>query len=80
MLKIINYKITPEQLAEIETHLHLAGYILNSENIPDWEDLNTACRNIHDAIQDLKGIRERAIQSAMTRELLNNPDLPGIRI
>lgn len=66
MFKIINYKITPEQLDEIETHLQLAGYILNSEDIPDWEDLNTACRNIHDAIQNLKWIREKTEASAMS--------------
>lgn len=64
MLKITNYKITPEQLTEIETHLQRAGYILNSEDIPDWEDLNTACRNIHDALQDLKWIREKCESSA----------------
>ena len=60
MFKITNYKITPEQLEEIETHLQLAGYILNSEEIPDWEDLNTACRNIYDALQNLKWIREKS--------------------
>ncbi len=57
---IKNYKITPEQLAEIESHLELAGFILNSEEIPDWEDLNTACRQIFDARQNLKWIREKS--------------------
>ncbi len=60
MFKIINYKITPEQLDEIETHLQIAGYILNSEDIPDWEDLQTACRQLWDAREDLKIIREKS--------------------
>jgi hypothetical protein len=66
MFKVINYKITPEQLDEIERHLQLAEYTLNFEDIPDWEDLNTACRNIHDAIQNLKWIREKTESSAMS--------------
>ena len=65
MITIKNYKLTPEQLSEIESHLQLAGYILNSENVPDWEDLNTACRQIYDALQDLKWIREKSEASAM---------------
>ena len=66
MFIIKNYKITPEQLAEIETHLQIAGYILNSEDVPDWEDLNTACRNIYDALQNLKWICEKSEASAMS--------------
>ncbi len=66
MFIIKNYKITPEQLDEIETHLQLAGYILNSEDIPDWENLNIACRNIYDAMQNLKWIREKSEASAMS--------------
>jgi hypothetical protein len=58
MLRIKNIKITPEQLAEIESHLELASWILNSEDIPDWEDLQTACRQICDARENLKIIRE----------------------
>ncbi|HEX8288564.1 MAG TPA: hypothetical protein VF556_11235 [Pyrinomonadaceae bacterium] len=60
MLNITNYKITPAQLAEIESHLVLASCILNSEDIPDWEDLQTACRQIWDAREDLKLIREES--------------------
>ncbi len=56
---ITNYKITPLQLAEIESHLELASFILNSEEIPDWEDLQTACRQIWDVREDLKMIREK---------------------
>lgn len=63
MLKIKSVKITPEQLDEITKHLETASYILNSEDIPDWEDLNIACRNIFDALQDLKIIRERSQQA-----------------
>lgn len=58
MLKIKSVKITPEQLDEIQAHLDRASYILNSEEIPNWEDLNQACREIWDARQDLKIIRE----------------------
>lgn len=60
MYQITNYKITPKQLAEIESHLELASFILNSEDIPDWEDLQTACRQIWDAREDLKIIREKS--------------------
>jgi len=60
MCNILNYKITPRQLAEIESHLELASYILNTEEIPDWENLQTACRQICDARQDLKIIREKS--------------------
>lgn len=60
MLNITNYKITPNQLDEIESHLQRAGWILNSEDIPDWEELNRACREIHDAMQNLKWIREKS--------------------
>ena len=59
-IKVKNYKITPEQLCEIESHLQIAAHILNSENIPDWEDLQTACRQICDAQQNLKWIREKS--------------------
>lgn len=60
MFKIKNYKITPEQLDEIEAHLQRAGWILNQESLPDWEDMNTACREIHDAKQNVQWIREKA--------------------
>ena len=60
MCNILNYKITPKQLAEIESHLELASYILNSEEIPDWEDLQTACRQLWDAREGLKIIREKS--------------------
>jgi len=60
MCNILNYKITPKQLAEIESHLELASFILNREEKPDWEDLQTACRQIWDAREDLKIIREKA--------------------
>jgi hypothetical protein len=60
MLNIKNYKLTPEQLSEIESHLQFAGYILNSEDRPDWEDLNTACRRIYDAIHALQTIRQKS--------------------
>ena len=60
MLNIKNYKLTPEQLSEIESHLQFAGYILNSEDRPDWEDLNTACRRIYDAIHVLQTIRQKS--------------------
>lgn len=60
MLYITNYKITPKQLAEIESHLELASYILNTEEMPDWENLQTACRQIWDAREDLKIIREKS--------------------
>ncbi len=60
MFNITNYKITQKQLAQIESHLALASYILNSEEKPNWEDLNTACRQIADAHEDLKMIREKS--------------------
>ena len=60
MCNILNYKITPKQLAEIESHLELASFILNREEKPDWEDLQTACRQIWDAREDLKIIREKS--------------------
>ncbi len=73
MLTITNYKITPKQLAEIESHLELASWILNSEDIPNWEDLQTACRQVCDAREDLKMIREktetsRAAETAKAKE------------
>ncbi len=63
MIKIKNVKITPEQLDEITRHLEIAADALNSEFALDWEDQNTACRNIFDALQDLKIIRERSSQA-----------------
>lgn len=72
MLNIINYKITPQQLAEIEGHLELASWMLNSEEIPNWEDLQTACRNIWDAREDLKMIREKA------EKAITNPDAENL--
>ncbi|MDQ3750421.1 MAG: hypothetical protein M3367_15610 [Acidobacteriota bacterium] len=60
MFNITNYKITPQQLAEIESHLELASWILNQEDLPDWEDLQTACRQIWDVREDLKIIREKS--------------------
>ncbi len=66
MFNVTNYKITPAQLAEIESHLELASYILNSEDIPNWEDLQTACRQIWDVREDLKMIREKSQTNAAT--------------
>lgn len=57
--RVTNYKITPEQLEEIEAHLSRAAWILNSEELPDWENLQTACREIADAMQDISVIREK---------------------
>lgn len=65
MLNITNYKITPKQLAEIEAHLQTASWILNSEDLPEWGDLMEACRQICDAQENLKRIRENA-QATMT--------------
>ena len=59
-MTITNYKITPKQLAEIESHLELASWILNNEEMPDWENLQTACRQIHDVREDLKIIRGKS--------------------
>ena len=74
MLNIKNYKLTPEQLAEIESHLQLAGHILNSEDVPNWEDLNTACRQISDAMQNLNkysgGISLFVIYASRQRRLI----------
>lgn len=64
MLNIKNYKLTPEQLSEIETPLQSAGYILNSEDRPNWEYLNTACRQIYDAIHALQTICQKSEISA----------------
>ena len=66
MFTITNYKITPKQLAEIESHLGLASFILNREEKPDWEDLQTACRQIWDAREDLKLIREKSTAQTAT--------------
>lgn len=60
MLNIKNIKITPEQLDEIQMHLEIIGEILNRESAPEWEDLQTACRNIFDAKQNLCIIRNNA--------------------
>jgi hypothetical protein len=65
MSNITNYKITPQQLAEIESHLEFASWILNSEEIPNWEDLQNACRQICDAREDLKMIREKTTVSVI---------------
>jgi hypothetical protein len=85
-IKITNYKITPEQLAEIEYRLQRAAWLLNSEEMPDWEDLNTACRQICDAREALKIIREkseiaiaRQIGAEETREMMRDDYEPRIR-
>lgn len=59
-LNITNYKLTPAQLDEIEAHLQRVSWILNSEDLPDWEDLQTACRLIADVRDDLQTIREKS--------------------
>ena len=68
-MNIKNYKITPEQLCEIESHLQLASHILNFDGCPDWEDLNTACRQIADALQNLKFIREKSTSQENISEM-----------
>ena len=57
--RVTSYKITPAQLEEIEGHLMFASWILNTEEPPDWEDLQKACWNIADALNDLATIREK---------------------
>ena len=63
MLKIKSVKITPEQLEEIEKHLETANYILNSERQLDFDEMTEAQRNIFDALQNIKTIRERINRS-----------------
>ena len=58
-LRIKSVKITPEQLDEITRHLETANYIMSGDYRLDWEDISTVHRNICDALEDLKTIRER---------------------
>ena len=67
MLKITNYKITPEQLSEIESHLEFATHLLNSEFIPDWEDLQTACRQIANELTRNRQFRQLEAQIELVK-------------
>ncbi len=60
MIKIKSVKIAPEELEEITAYLEIADHILSGDYQPEWDDLHTVHRNICDALQDLKTIRERA--------------------
>lgn len=57
--RVLNYKITPEQIEQIEAHLSRASWWLNTEHLPDWEDLQSACREIADALESLRVIRNK---------------------
>ena len=57
--RVTNYKIAPHQLDQIEKCLIRASWILNYDDLPEWEDLQTACREIADALESLRVIREK---------------------
>lgn len=58
--RVIAYRIPAAQFDEIEAHLSRASWILNCEDIPNWEDLNRACSEICDALENLRWIREKS--------------------
>ncbi len=54
-----NFTVSRNRVQNSRRRNETASWILNSEDMPDWEDLQTACRQICDAREDLKLIREK---------------------
>lgn len=56
--RVIAFRVPARKFEEIEEHLKFAAWIINQDAPLDWEDRNTACRRLHDALCLLAEVRK----------------------
>lgn len=58
--RVIAFRIPAAQFEKIQRHLEFAGNLIGQDAPLDWEDRETACRQICDALCALREVREKA--------------------
>jgi hypothetical protein len=56
--RVIAFRVPARKFEEIEEHLKFAAWLINQDAPLDWEDRNTACRRLHDALCLLAEVRK----------------------
>lgn len=56
--RVKSFKIAVADFEKIYEHLEYAAWIINQDMPLDWEDRDTACRQLCDALCALREIRE----------------------
>jgi hypothetical protein len=56
--RVIAFRVPARKFEEIEEHLKFAAWLIGQDTPLDWEDRNTACRQLHDALCALAEIKK----------------------
>jgi hypothetical protein len=56
--RVIAFRVPARKFEELEEHLKFAAWLINQDAPLDWEDRNTACRRLHDALCLLAEVRK----------------------
>jgi len=56
--RVIAFRIPARKFEEIENHIRFAAHIVGLDAPLDWEDRDTACRQLHDALCALAEIKK----------------------
>ena len=56
--RVIAFRVPARKFEEIEKHIRLAAHIIGLDAPLDWEDRNTACRQLQDALCELAEIKK----------------------
>ena len=56
--RVIAFRVPARKFEEIENHIRFAAHIVGLDAPLDWEDRNTACRQLHDALCALAEIKK----------------------
>ncbi len=56
--RVIAFRVPARKFEEIEEHLKLAAWLIGQDAPLDWEDRDTACRQLHDALCALAEVRK----------------------
>lgn len=56
--RVIAYRVPARKFEEIENYIRFAAHIIELDAPLDWEDRNTACRQLHDALCALAEIKK----------------------
>ncbi len=56
--RVIAFRVPARKFEEIENHIRFAAHIIGLDAPLDWEDRNTACRQLHDALCALAEIKK----------------------
>ncbi len=56
--RIIAFRVPARKFEEIEEHLKFAAWLINQDSPLNWEDRETACRRLHDALCTFAEVRK----------------------